>query len=94
MVAALLRATNSGECCSRFLSLRLGSIRSAALDAGAYGVEISGAGLRGSLVAFVDGIEDEQRIVEAAGAAGAKRGCMFTDGQAGRIEQGKELPDS
>ena len=69
-------------------------IRSAALDAGAYGVKISGAGLGGSLVALVDSMESGQRIVEAAGSAGAKQGWTSTVGQAARIERGRTPFDS
>ena len=73
---------------------KLESIRSAALDAGAYGAKISGAGLGGSLVALVDSVDDGQRIVEAAMTAGAKQGWTSRVGQAARIERGKALPDS
>jgi galactokinase len=77
------------------LSVReLERIRSAALDAGAYGVKISGAGLGGSLVALVDSLESGQRIVEAAESAGAKQGWTSTVGQAARIERGRTLFDS
>lgn len=69
-------------------------IRSAALDAGAYGVKISGAGLGGSLVALVDSMESGQRIVEAAESAGAKQGWTSTVGQAARIERGRTPFDS
>ena len=69
-------------------------IRSAALDAGAYGVKISGAGLGGSLVALVDSMERGQRIVEAAEATGAKQGWTSTVGQAARIERGRTPFDS
>ncbi len=69
-------------------------IRSAALDAGAYGVKISGAGLGGSLVALVDSMESGQRIVEAARSAGAKQGWTSTVGQAARIERGRTPFDS
>jgi galactokinase len=72
----------------------LESIRFAALDAGAYGVKISGAGLGGSLVALVDSVEDGQRIVEAAKAAGAKQGWTSTVGRAARIERGRTPFDS
>jgi len=69
-------------------------IRSAALDAGACGVKISGAGLGGSLVALVDSTENGQRIVKAAEAAGAKQGWTSTVGQAARIERGRTPFDS
>lgn len=69
-------------------------IRSAALDAGAYGVKISGAGLGGSLVALVDSMESGQKIVEAAGSAGAKQGWTSMVGQAARIERGRTPFDS
>ena len=72
----------------------LESIRHAALDAGAYGAKISGAGLGGSLVALVHSIESGEKIVEAARAAGAKQGWTSTVGQAARIERGKALVDS
>jgi galactokinase len=71
----------------------LESIRSAALEAGAYGVKISGAGLGGSLVALVDSVEDGRRIVDAAIAAGAKQGWTSSVGQAAKIERGRALPD-
>ena len=64
-------------------------IRSAALDAGAYGVKVSGAGLGGSLVALVDSMESGQKIVKMAEAAGAKQGWTSTVGQAARIERGR-----
>ena len=72
----------------------LESIRSAALNAGAYGVKISGAGLGGSLVALVDSVEDGQEIVEAAMTAGAKQGWTSTVGEAARIERRKARLDS
>jgi galactokinase len=70
------------------------SIRSATLDAGAFGAKISGTGLGGSLVALVDNMEDGHRIDEAAKAAGAKKGWISTVGQGARIERGRTPFDS
>jgi len=73
---------------------KLERIRSAALDAGAYGMKISGAGLGGALVALVDSMESGERIVEAAESAGAKQGWTSTVGRAARIERGRTSFDT
>ncbi len=53
----------------------LEEIREAMLDAGAYGVKISGAGLGGALISLVD-IKNAQQVLNAGLDAGAKRGWI------------------
>ena len=51
-------------------------IRNAALEAGALGVKISGAGLGGSLIALVENRSLAERVLEAGIKGGAKRGWI------------------
>jgi len=51
-------------------------IRDAALEAGALGVKISGAGLGGSLIALVENRYLAERVLEAGIRGGAKRGWI------------------
>jgi galactokinase len=67
----------------------LESVRSAALDAGAYGVKILGAGLGGSLIALVDSTENGPKFLQAAKAAGARQGWISSAVLGARIERGK-----
>mgnify|MGYP000159063296 FL=1 len=54
----------------------LEKIRNAALEAGALGVKISGAGLGGSLIALVENRSLAKRVLEAGIRGGAKRGWI------------------
>jgi len=56
--------------------LRLEEMRNTALEAGALGVKISGAGMGGSLIALVKTIEDAYRVEKAFTDAGARN--VFT----------------
>ncbi|RLE58607.1 MAG: GHMP kinase, partial [Thermoprotei archaeon] len=65
---------------------QLEKIRDAMLDAGAYGVKISGAGMGGSLVAITPFEEEvKENIVKAALKAGASKGWRV------RIDEGVRL---
>jgi galactokinase len=57
---------------------KLEAMRNAALEAGAIGVKISGAGMGGSLLAIVRGLRDAPRVEEAFKKAGA--GSVFATG--------------
>jgi len=61
-------------------------ICTAALEAGAYGAKISGAGMGGSIIALVRDAETGHRVVEAGLSAGAKQGWTSTIGKGARIE--------
>ncbi|MCS7103962.1 MAG: hypothetical protein NZ954_00160 [Thermofilaceae archaeon] len=65
----------------------LEKIRNHMLEAGAYGVKISGAGLGGCLIALVDEL-CESKVAEAALAAGAKRAWVVKVDQGAREERG------
>ena len=54
----------------------LEKIRNKALDAGAYGVKLSGAGLGGSLIALAPNREVGKKVLEEGLSAGAKRGWI------------------
>jgi len=60
-------------------------IREAAIEAGAYGVKISGAGMGGSLIALVNNPEAGYKILEDASATGAKRGWVSGVGKGASI---------
>jgi len=66
---------------------RLESIRDAALQAGAYGAKISGAGLGGSLVALTDSIRLGREVIEAGLSGGANRGWVSNVAPGTRIEK-------
>lgn len=65
---------------------RLEDIREAALEAGAYGAKISGAGLGGSIVTLVRDCEVGRRVVVASLDVGARRGWVSDVGEGVRIE--------
>jgi len=54
----------------------LEKIREAAMEAGAYGVKISGAGLGGSLIALVKDSSTGYKVLDAGLSAGAKQGWI------------------
>jgi galactokinase len=66
---------------------QLERIRDAALEAGAYGVKISGAGMGGSLIALVKDAYVGQRVLSAGLNAGAKQGWVSKVGNGARIEK-------
>lgn len=59
------------------------------LDAGAYGVKISGAGMGGSLLAVVPSEQEvKKRVLDAALKAGARRGWIVRIDEGARVEDG------
>mgnify|MGYP000082395610 FL=1 len=56
----------------------LEKIRDSALEAGALGVKISGAGLGGSLIALAENVDVAKRVLEKGINAGAKRGWIVS----------------
>lgn len=67
----------------------LEKIRNAMLDAGAYGVKISGAGMGGSLLAVVPSEQEvKKRVLDAALKAGARRGWIVRIDEGARVEDG------
>jgi len=61
-------------------------ICSAALRAGAYGAKISGAGMGGSIIALVRGIDVGRNVVDACLEAGARKGWVSQVGEGVRVE--------
>ncbi|HIE14750.1 TPA: GHMP kinase [Candidatus Bathyarchaeota archaeon] len=57
-----------------------------AIEAGAYGAKISGAGLGGSIIALVKDLGVGRRVVEEALRSGAKKGWVSTLGDGAKIE--------
>jgi galactokinase len=64
--------------------IKLEKIRDAALEAGAYGTKISGAGMGGSLISLVDP-RNGKAILEAGISAGAKQGWISGIGEGAKI---------
>jgi galactokinase len=62
-------------------------IREAAIEAGAYGVKISGAGLGGSLIALVRNSRVGRLVLNAGLSAGAKQGWISGVAPGARIER-------
>lgn len=65
---------------------KLEKIREAALEAGAYGTKISGAGMGGSLISLVDP-QKSQQILDAGISAGAKQGWISKIDEGAKIHQ-------
>jgi len=61
-------------------------IRYGMLEAGAYGVKISGAGLGGSIIGIVDKIDVGERVLEAGLERGGVRGWVSTIGEGVKVE--------
>ena len=64
-------------------------ICSAALDAGAYGAKISGAGMGGSIIALVRDDDTGSDVIDACLSAGAKKGWVSRVGEGVRMEPSK-----
>ncbi len=58
-----------------------------ALNAGAYGAKISGAGLGGSIIALVKNGEDGRKVIDACLCVGAKNGWVSKVGEGVKVEQ-------
>ncbi|MHA1833981.1 MAG: GHMP family kinase ATP-binding protein [Candidatus Baldrarchaeia archaeon] len=61
-------------------------IRYGMLEAGAYGVKISGAGLGGSIIGIVDKIDIGEKVLEAGLERGGVRGWVSTIGECVKVE--------
>ncbi len=59
----------------------------AALNAGAYGAKLSGAGMGGSIIALVRNKEIGWKVVEACLSAGARKGWVSEIGEGVRVEK-------
>jgi len=66
-------------------------ICSSALEAGAHGAKISGAGMGGSIVALVENEELGKKVIEACLSAGAKNGWVSKIGEGVRVEQRSQI---
>jgi galactokinase len=64
----------------------LENICTAALNAGAYGAKISGAGMGGSIVALVKNMEHGRKVVDSCLGAGAKNGWVSKVGEGVKVE--------
>jgi galactokinase len=67
-------------------------LQSAALEAGAYGAKISGAGMGGSIIALVEDEESGKRVVDACLSAGARSGWVSSIGQGVNVQSSSEVP--
>jgi len=65
---------------------KLEEICSSALEAGAYGAKISGAGMGGSIIALVKDEEQGRKVVEAGLAVDAKNGWVSKVGEGVNVE--------
>jgi len=63
----------------------------AALDAGAYGAKISGAGMGGSIIALVKDGRVGRKVVEACLSVGAKNGWISSVGDGVRMEKTRKI---
>ncbi|MFQ6094516.1 MAG: galactokinase [Candidatus Bathyarchaeia archaeon] len=68
-------------------------ICSAALDAGAYGAKISGAGMGGSIIALVRDDKIGRDVIDACLSVGAKKGWVSRVGEGVRIEPSNKYAD-
>jgi len=59
---------------------------STALEAGAYGAKISGAGMGGSVIALVKDMESGREVVDACLSVGAKNGWVSEVGEGVKVE--------
>ena len=64
----------------------LEEICSAALEAGAYGAKISGAGMGGSIIALVEDENEGEKVIDACLSIGAKNGWVSAVGEGVRVE--------
>jgi len=64
----------------------LEAICSSALEAGAYGAKISGAGMGGSIIALVKNDEQGRKVVDAGLSVGAKNGWVSRVGEGVKLE--------
>jgi galactokinase len=67
---------------------KLEDICASALEAGAYGAKISGAGMGGSIIALVRDEDHGRAVIEACVEAGGRDGWVSRVGEGVRIEQG------
>lgn len=58
-----------------------------ALDAGAYGAKISGAGMGGSVIALVKDEDDGRKVIDACLRVGARNGWVSRVGEGVKVEQ-------
>ena len=61
-------------------------IRYGMLEAGAYGVKISGAGLGGSIIGIVNKVDDGEKVLKAGLERGGVRGWVSTIGEGVKVE--------
>ncbi|MCX8171782.1 MAG: GHMP kinase, partial [Candidatus Bathyarchaeota archaeon] len=66
---------------------KIDRICEAALDAGAYGAKLSGAGLGGSIISLVKDREAGERVIGECIAAGARNGWFSEIGEGVRVEK-------
>jgi galactokinase len=64
----------------------LDNICTSALNAGAYGAKISGAGMGGSIIALVKNMEHGRKIVDSCLGIGAKNGWVSKVGEGVKVE--------
>jgi len=64
---------------------------SSALEAGAFGAKISGAGMGGSIVALVENEESGRKVIESCLSAGARNGWVSKIGEGARVEQRSQI---
>jgi galactokinase len=64
----------------------LEEICSSALEAGAYGAKISGAGMGGSIIALVKNEEEGKKVTDACLSVGAKNGWVSKVGEGVKVE--------
>lgn len=67
---------------------KIEKIRYSMLEAGAYGVKISGAGLGGSVIGIVDKKDIGKKVLKAGVKAGGLRGWISTIGEGVKVEGG------
>lgn len=67
---------------------KIEEIRYSMLEAGAYGVKISGAGLGGSVIGIVDKKDIGKKVLKAGVKAGGLRGWISTIGEGVKVEGG------
>jgi len=65
---------------------KLEKIFTSALEAGAYGAKISGAGMGGSIIALVKDREEGEKVVDAGLSVGAKNGWFSKVGEGVKVE--------
>jgi len=69
----------------------LESICQHAIDFGAYGAKISGAGMGGSIIALVKNEEDGKKIINACLGVGAKNGWVSKVGEGVKVEHHEQV---